>query len=73
MKLLLNNLEDLAAWFLARRGRSVLPRFFIGMVISGNAFAQRNYDGYEVRLAHWDAPVWVLNGSQLVDTRDRAA
>lgn len=64
----MTKLERLAAWYLRRRGRVVLPVPFVGMAIGGNALALRHRDGftYTVMLQP-GAPVVVMSGSSVID------
>jgi hypothetical protein len=61
-------IERLAEWYLRRRGRVVLPRLFVGLVVGGNATAWRRKP-YFKDVSEWNVTipecgdVIALNGS----------
>jgi hypothetical protein len=54
--------EQLAEWYLKRRGRIVLSRFFTGMVVGDAIVFERGSGDWEVHLRS-GGPLIVLNNS----------
>lgn len=65
-------MEQLAVWYLARRGRVVLPRFFIGFAVGfATAVKQKGADTNTYDVWQIDVPkhcdIIALNNSLVVD------
>jgi hypothetical protein len=55
---------DLASWWLARRGFTVLPRGFVGLCV-GNCTVENQGNGCYYVAGHEGFPVILLNNSYL--------